>query len=163
GTTSLFPQVLSGILVRNPATGAPLLIGDYAVNITVLPDFNGVPNILRGGAAPRVIPLIYTMDPDAKTDYTIQSSVGVAHSLTPDMAVTLDFQDAVGRNELVTVDTNAPTRCLTALVDGFCPQYDPTSRPLPFGPIRTFKTIGESDYKAVSVGFQRRYADGWQL
>ena len=159
GTLSLFPQVISGIQVPTP--GGPLLIGDYAVNVTILPDFQGFPNVLRGGAAATVAPLIYAMDPQAKTPYTIQSTIGVARAIGTNMAVTLDLVDAVGRNEVVTVDTNAPTRVVST-ADGF-PVYDPTSRPLPFGPIRTFKTIGESDYKALQIGFQRRYADGWQL
>jgi hypothetical protein len=161
GTLSLFPQVISGLRISTPA--GPLLIGDYAVNVTITPDFNGIPNVLRGGAPESPAPLVYTMDPDAKTPYTWQSTVGVARALGPNMAVTLDLVSAIGRNEVVTVDTNAPTQMVGDTNGDGVPEYNPASRPLPFGPIRTFKTIGESDYKALQIGLQRRYADGWQF
>jgi hypothetical protein len=157
GTLSLFPQVISGL-----ATPAGI-IGDYAVNVTFLPDYRGVPNILRGGAAPTVAPLIYAMDPDAKTPYTIQETVGVARAIGDEMAFAVDLVAAQGYNEIVTVDVNAPRQLRGDTNGDGIPEYDPRSRPLPFGPIRTFMTIGESDYKALQLTFQKRYSRGWQL
>ncbi len=176
GTISLFPTTLSGI--RIPGVGQ---FGSYAGEITILPDYfdpnTGMTftNPLRKGADPTIAPLIYASDPDGKVPYTMQAALGISRTLTPDIAVTLDYTNALGRNELITVDTNAPEdllmnddgTCVDTGNDGYC-DYNPLSRPLikagvPFGPIRTFKTIAQSTFNSVQMGFHKRMSNDWEM
>ncbi|MGH9368956.1 MAG: TonB-dependent receptor plug domain-containing protein, partial [Thermoanaerobaculia bacterium] len=107
----------------------------------------GYPDPFVGGAQ-IPIPLppdISVLDPDSTTPYKNVGSLGFQRELAPDLAVSLDGVYARGYHLLLLRDANAP-------IGGARP--DPT-----VGIAFDIQTRGESEYKALQIGLQKRFRE----
>ena len=102
---------------------------------------------------------IVAVDPEFETHSAWLSNVQVERALGNDLAVSVGYVNAIGRNLPVLMDTNlAPTS--NALGDGR-PIFS-TSRLNPaFNQINVFRSIGESTYNAFTATMTKRMTQGW--
>ena len=102
---------------------------------------------------------IVAVDPEFETQSAWLSNVQLERALGDNLAVSVGYVNAIGRNLPVLMDTNlVPTS--NALADGR-PIFS-TARVNPaFNQINLFRSIGESTYNAFTATLTRRMAQGW--
>ncbi len=130
----------------------------------VLPAAVGAPAFPASLAAPPpgfVLPKqsINAVDPAFRTQSAWLSNVQVERALGNDLAVTLGYVNAIGRNLPVLIDVNLVASGQT-LSDGrpifSSARVDPT-----FDRINVFKSIAESTYNAFTATVSKRMTHGW--
>jgi hypothetical protein len=111
-------------------------------------DLNHLPDPTQGEVSP---PLIRTLAPDIKTPYTIQYSLGYQRQLGQTWSVGVDLLYILGLHELYERDLNVtPNR------------YWPVLHP-EIGRIRQINSDASSDYKALELTVQRRFAQNFSM
>jgi hypothetical protein len=124
-------------------------------------DLAHLPDPTQGSVSP---PLIRTLAPDIKTPYTMQYSLGFQKQLGNVWSVGVDLLWIRGLHEVYErdlnvcpdVDPNDPTHCLET--NPYWPVLHPE-----VGRIRQIDSDGKSDYKALEVTIQRRFANNFQM
>jgi hypothetical protein len=112
--------------------------------------FPGYPDPFVGGQQiPFPLPPNLSVLNPGKTPSKDVVSFGFQRELTNDMGISVDAVFAKGHNLLLLRDANAP-------INGVRP--DPT-----VGLILDVETAGHSDYKALEVGFQRRFSNRYSF
>jgi hypothetical protein len=92
--------------------------------------------------------------------YSDQASFGMQRLLTDSMSLDVDYVYNANRAMLVTMNANLAYNPDTGYT---YPYSDLTLRPYPaWGDVNVRRTIGESNYHALQVGFTRRMKDHWQ-
>ena len=115
-------------------------------------DFTRVPFVPRPG--------VFTIDSDFENPYTDRLTLGVQHEVLANASVGLDFTYAEGKQLQRLTDINRVYDGGTA-ANGL-PRYSNTSFPFPFyGRITTSLSDAESEFKAITGSFNRRYSDNW--
>lgn len=126
---------------------AVLLDGTLETTTLLLP---GYPDPFVGGLGvpvPNPPPTVYRFQAgglDTPSNRTL--SLGVKRELLHDLALSVDFVQARGRNLLVRIDENYSV--------GGSPRADSN-----FNQILTIESRGRSNYKAVQVGVEKRYSN----
>ena len=102
---------------------------------------------------------VTAVDPDFRTQAAWLSNVQVERALANDVAVTVGYVNAIGRNLPVLIDINLAPSGQT-LADGrpifLTARVDPT-----FGAMNMFKSIAESTYNAFTATLTKRMTHGW--
>lgn len=112
-----------------------------------------------------------TVDGDRRLGYLWSFSIGVQHELMPNVGVTVDYVGNRGRDQTGLIDINEPR----LLPDGRFGRpgpdvFDPDGRLIPaharqvrFQRVLQFQTRDDlnSDYNALEIGIDKRYADRW--
>jgi len=104
---------------------------------------------------------ITPLDPDFKTAYSLQTSLGVSRQFGTDFAVSLDGVYIRGYNLLRIRDLNAPTEFHGPYTPGWEAYYGNFYRPQyptddGFRRIDQFESTGRSEYKALMVNLTKR-------
>ena len=107
---------------------------------------------------------INVVDPDFKTQSAWLTNVQIERALSSVMAVSIGYVNSIGRNLPVMVDVNlVPTG--QTLADGrpiYSTAVTPATRVDPtFDHVNMFKSIGKSQYNALTATFTKRMAHGW--
>jgi hypothetical protein len=107
---------------------------------------------------------ITVVDPEFRTQSAWLSNVQIERALNSDLAVSVGYVNAIGRNLPVLIDVNLiPTGA--TLADGrpiystavtAATRVDPT-----FNQVNMFKSIGESTYNAFTATMTKRMTHGW--
>jgi hypothetical protein len=130
----------------------------------VLPSAVGAPAFPASLAAPPpgfVLPKqsINAVDPDFHTQSAWLSNVQVERALRDDIAVTVGYVNAIGRNLPVLIDVNlVPSG--QSLSDGR-PIFSSARTDTTFDRINVFKSIAESTYNAFTATLTKRMTHGW--
>jgi hypothetical protein len=143
----------NGLPVRYTANVGPAAAG--------APDF---PNTVSEGTPPRQS--IFATDPDFQTARTFQNNVQIDRQLGNDFAAQVGFVYVKGRNLPVVTNIN-PINPMGTLPDGrpvFSGTVSAETRLDPrFNQINVVESIGESDYKALTVNLSKRFTRGYQF
>jgi hypothetical protein len=113
--------------------------------------------------------------PDRVLPYTDQVSIGVERQLAGDLSVGADYVHARARDQLMAVALNPTLRATTAVTSPNVRQGSETLTEItdaldakyggfdPFtGNVTTFANVGETDYDALMLQVEKRYADSYQ-
>ena len=114
-------------------------------------DFTKVPFVPRPG--------VFTIGDDFENPYTDRLTLGVQREVMANGAVSLDFTYAEGKQLQRLTDINRRYDGTTA-ANGL-PRYSSTPVFPFYGRITTSVSDAESEFKAVTASFQRRYAGNW--
>ena len=131
----------------------------------VLPTVAGAPAFPASLASPPpgfVLPKqsVNTVDPGFKTQSAWLSNIQIERALREDLAVTVGYVNAIGRNLPVQMDVNlVPSG--TTLADGR-PVFSSTRVNPTFDHINAIQSIGESTYNALTATMTKRMTHGWQ-
>jgi carboxypeptidase family protein/TonB-dependent receptor-like protein len=130
----------------------------------VLPTATGAPAFPASLAAPPpgfvlAKQSINAVDPDFRTQSAWLSNVQVERALTSDVAVTVGYVSAIGRNLPVLIDVNLVPSGQT-LSDGR-PIFSSARTNSTFDRINVFQSIAESTYNAFTATLTKRMTHGW--
>jgi len=122
------------------------------------------PNPVSTASPPRQT--IFASDPDFATARTFQNNVQVDRQLGNDFAAQLGFIYVKGYNLPVVTNIN-PINPVRVLVDGR-PVFSATTAAdtrldSRFNQINVVQSIGDSDYKALTVNLSKRFTKGYQF
>lgn len=115
-------------------------------------DFNAVPFVPRPG--------VFVIDDGFENPYTDRLTLGIEREVMANASLGLDLTYAEGKQLQRLMDLNRVYDGGTA-ANGL-PTYSRTNLPFPFyGRLTNSVSDAESEFKAVTTTFQRRYADNW--
>ena len=143
----------------NPA----LLTASITPGQTGAPAFPGTLSSLPPGVSPSRS--IRTVSPDFATQYALLTNVQVERALTDNMAVSVGYVNSTGRNLPLVLNSNViPTGA--TLPDGrpiYSRTIDTATRTDPsFDTINEVQSTGKSQYNALTLSLNRRFAHGLQ-
>ncbi|MGE0043984.1 MAG: TonB-dependent receptor plug domain-containing protein [Vicinamibacterales bacterium] len=95
-------------------------------------------------------------NPDRRTPYVHQASVGLEHQLSPALAVTAEYVHSSTRGQLMTKDLNPGLRDTTSRTSTLR-RIDPRFR----AAVLTQINAGDSEYDALQVSVEKRFARNW--
>jgi hypothetical protein len=101
---------------------------------------------------------VFLDNPDRVVPYTDQVSAGFERALTRDISFGVDYVHAFGRDAFMTLDRNAGVRVSTART-GRVERGDPDF----VSAVNTRVNSGRSEYDALMLQFEKRYANNYQL
>jgi hypothetical protein len=112
-----------------------------------------------------------TVDGDRRLGYLWSYSAGVQRELMPNLGVTVDLVANRGRDQTALIDINEPRVLGNGVFGRPGPSvFDPDGQLIPaqarsarFGRVLQFQTRDDfdTDYNALEVGLDKRYADRW--
>jgi outer membrane receptor protein involved in Fe transport len=121
----------------------------------------------RGGTG--ATPNLFSFERDYQQPYTHQGSLGLELGLTNDMSLSVSYLTVKGRHLQRTRDINLLPPVATAITGGIVPTVlrhpgttSPTRPIAGFGRISEFESNGRSDYEALAVQINRRFAQHFQ-
>ena len=137
----------------------------YTANVgPAAADAPAFPNTVSTAAPPRQS--IFATDPDFQTARTFQNNVQLDRQLGNDFAAQVGFVYVKGRHLPVVTNIN-PINPVRTLPDGrpvFSGIVGPETRLDPrFNQINVVQSIGDSDYKAVTLNLSKRFTRGYQF
>ncbi len=126
----------------------------------------------RGGAA--AVPNLFVFERDYQQPYTHQGSLGIEFELMKDTSLSLSYLTVKGRHLQRTRDINLPGPVATPIAGGIVatflrhPGTTSPARPIgrtgdAFGRISEFESNGRSDYEALAVQLNKRFARHYQV
>jgi TonB dependent receptor/Carboxypeptidase regulatory-like domain len=109
---------------------------------------------------------IQVFDPDLRSPWTEQVSIGHVWSMTTDLAVAVDYVHSRGRNLIRRIDTNAPASVAPGLVRTVA-EADLTRPVIPvaggFRLIEQDQSSGHSTFDGLYVNARKRFTRGFAL
>jgi hypothetical protein len=137
----------------------------YTANVgPAAADAPAFPNTVSAAAPPRQS--IFATDPDFQTARTFQNNVQIDRQLGHDFAAQVGFVYVKGRHLPVVTNIN-PINPVGTLPDGrpvFSGIVGPETRLDPrFNQINVVQSIGDSDYKALTLNLSKRFTRGYQF
>jgi outer membrane receptor protein involved in Fe transport len=122
----------------------------------------------RGGAA--AVPNLFVFERDYQQPYTHQGNLGVEFEVMKDTSLSVSYLTVKGRHLQRTRDINLPPPVPTPIAGGITPTFlrhpgatSPTRPITGFGRISEFESNGLSDYEALAVQLNKRFARNYQL
>src|SRR5581483_6769655 len=122
----------------------------------------------RGGAA--ATPSLFVFERNYQQPYTHQGSFGIEYGLMKDLAVSLSYLTVKGRHLQRTRDINLLPPVATPIAGGVVSTFlrhpgttSPTRPIAGFGRISEFESNGRSDYEALVVQVNKRFAQNYQF
>ncbi len=121
----------------------------------------------RGGSA--ATPNIFVFERDYQQPYTMQGSFGVEFGVTDDMSFSATYLFVRGRHLQRTRDINSLPPVATPIAGGIVSTFlrhpgatSPTRRIAGFGRISEFESNANSEYNAIVLQFNKRFARHFQ-
>jgi hypothetical protein len=122
----------------------------------------------RGGAA--ATPSLFVFEPDYQQPYTHQGSAGAEVGITNNMSVSATYLTVRGRHLQRTRDINLLPLVATPIAGGIVPTFfrypgttSPTRQIAGFGRISQFESNGISNYNAMVLQLNKRFARNYQM
>jgi hypothetical protein len=167
GTAGLFKARTPGLVWANPRTANGVIFATYTGVIVPGANF-GVPefpNTVPTEGFANVNPGISIVDKDFKNPQSLQLNAGVEHELLPLLAVGASFNYAktkyLSRFTDPNVDFSFTTNEEGRRIYG---GIGSPNRPFPtLGQVLTTESSGRSEYKALVLTLNKRYANRWQF
>ncbi len=122
----------------------------------------------RGGAA--AVPNLFIFERAYQQPYTHQGSLGIEFELMRDTSLSVSYLTVKGRHLQRTRDINLLPPVATPIAGGIAPTFlrhpgatSPTRPIAGFGRISEFESNGRSDYEALAVQLNKRFARNYQF
>jgi carboxypeptidase family protein/TonB-dependent receptor-like protein len=129
----------------------PMLVNGPVVNRDLLD------RLYQPGATVPNAGTIFVDSPDRRVPYTHQFTFGYERQLGPTMSANVDYVRAIGRDQFMTKDLNAGLRVNTSRTGTIV-------RPITQYRNQTINqrlNAGETNYDALQMQFEKRFANGW--
>jgi hypothetical protein len=100
---------------------------------------------------------IFVDSPDRRVPYTHQFTFGYERQIGPTMSANVDYVRAIGRDQFMTKDLNAGLRANTSRTGTIVRPITQYRNQI----INQRLNAGETDYDALQMQFEKRFASGW--
>ncbi len=152
---------IDGQIFNGQTTLSPAITPTAANPINLANPWNGVTGAqFLSGQVPVSTQSIQVLDPDVRTPYSLQASIGVARQITRDWSMTADFVHFRVYHDWVDIDGNLSYNPAT----GYPLNPATNGRPLPYyAGVRDFATPDAASqiYDGLQVGIQHRFAQSF--